>query len=137
MDKQRIFSVIGFVLVAAAIVFEALPFSVTLNFSDGTETYAEYCSYFSLTATGYTIFPLPVAVCSCITAVLDLLYVFVRRPAIGIAACLVGLVSAVLALLALVIPLSGFAESLFEIIIFLLLAAGFVLSVLGMGKKNR
>lgn len=118
MDRYRIFSVIGLALVAVAIILEILPFSVALNFSDGTETYTEYYSYFSLTATAYTVFPLPVAVCSCVTAVLDLLYVFVRRPAIGIAACLVGLVATVVSFLALVIPLSGFVESLFEIIIF-------------------
>lgn len=137
MDRYRIFSVVGLALVAVAIILEILPFSVALNFSDGTETYTEYYSYFSFTATAYTIFPLPVAVCSCVTAVLDLLYVFVRRTAIGIAACLVGLVAAVVSFLALAIPLSGFVESLFEIIIFLLLAAGFVFSVLGMGKKTR
>lgn len=67
--KKRAYTLL--ILPVVAIVLEALPYGVVLQFADEIQTYRETFSYFSLTPYGYANFgPLIAAVLTCVTLLL-------------------------------------------------------------------
>lgn len=67
--KKRAYTLL--ILPVVAIVLEALPYGVVLNFADESQTYRKTFSYFDGTPYGYANFgPLIAAVLTCITLLL-------------------------------------------------------------------
>lgn len=87
-----------------AIVLECLPNGVTLKFADGPDsTFTETYSYFSLTPFGWAHFGfLPAAVLTCILLLLTVIYIFVARNGLQIAAASVSTIAGLLSVLAFI-----------------------------------
>lgn len=131
--EYRVYRIYFLVLAVAMLVIEALPFSVRLYFSNGTEQFLEEYSYFNVRLFGFAVFfTFPIAILTCGMVATGILSLFLRKDALRVLVCVLSLLNAIASVLSLVFSYA--AVSATGISVSMVAVGTFIMSLLCAGE---